>query len=146
MGSDRDHANFSIRREGHPRSHRPGERTPHVVAEGPRALRERLTHSHAATAPRTIIARTTQSVGLGEKVTSAYEGRVSAGQPIVSMPQIGVSALSSFHFSGASPWSTAAPRFHFLGPCDYRDRTGGRWREDAAGWASKEKGNDGGLT
>ena len=57
-------------------------------AEGPRALRERLTQSHAATAPRTITARTTQSAGLGEKFTSAYTRGVSAGEPTMSMPTL----------------------------------------------------------
>jgi hypothetical protein len=57
-------------------------------AEGPRALRERLTQSQAATAPRTITDRTTQSVGLGEKLTSAYTRGVSACEPSKSMPPI----------------------------------------------------------
>jgi hypothetical protein len=57
-------------------------------AEGPRALRERLTQSQAATAPRTITDRTTQSAGLGEKLTSEYTRGVSAGEPSKSMPPI----------------------------------------------------------
>ena len=40
------------------------------LAEGPLDLRERLTQSHPADEPRTMIARNTQSAGLGEKLTS----------------------------------------------------------------------------
>jgi hypothetical protein len=51
------------------------------LAEGPLAVRVRLTQNQATTAPRTTTPTATHSAGLGEKLTSAYTLGVSGGEP-----------------------------------------------------------------
>jgi hypothetical protein len=62
-------------------------------------VRECLTQTQAATAPRTTTPRATHSAGLGEKLTSAYTPGVSGGEPTDVNPQQRLPARRRNHAS-----------------------------------------------